>query len=35
MMDLEIEVPLTPKEEKTDLQAILQRSVKIEIENVK
>ena len=35
MMNLEIEVPLTPKEEKTDLQAILQRSVKIEIENVK
>ena len=35
LMDLEVEAPLLPKEEKTDLTAILQITVKEEIENVK
>jgi hypothetical protein len=35
LMDLEVEAPLQPKEEKTDLSAILQINVKVELENVK
>lgn len=35
LMDLEVEAPLQPKEEKTDLSAILQINVKVEIESVK
>ena len=35
LMNLEVEAPLLPKEEKTDLTAILQINVKEEIENVK
>lgn len=35
LMDLEVEAPLQPKEEKTDLSAILQINVKVELEGVK
>ncbi|MBR4698751.1 MAG: DUF3256 family protein [Prevotella sp.] len=35
LMDLEVEAPLQPKEEKTDLSAILQINVKVKLENVK
>jgi hypothetical protein len=35
LMDLEVEAPLQPKEEKTDLSAILQINVKVELESVK
>lgn len=35
LMDLEVEAPLQPKEEKTDLSAILQINVKVELEDVK
>jgi len=35
LMDLEVEAPLQPKEEKTDLSAILQINVKVELDSVK
>jgi hypothetical protein len=35
LMDLEVEAPLQPKEEKTDLSAILQINVKVELGSVK
>ena len=35
LMDLEVEAPLQPKEEKTDLSVILQINVKVELESVK